>query len=601
MDGNGDPLQLGREEMRALGYRTVDALVDWLNDDSAPPLRRGEREELERRLASAEEGSFDDALRVLFEDVLPFGSRSAHPRFFAYVPFAGTWPGALGDFVASAANVYAGSWQEGAGATQLELELLDRFKAWVGYPPAAGGTLLSGGSLANLTAIACARETLVGAMRDDLVLYASDQAHSSIARAARVLGFRPGQLRVLPVDESMRLEPETLAAAVAADLAAGRRPFLVAANAGATSTGAVDPLDELAAVGREHGLWLHADAAYGGFAVLTERGRAQLGDLAVADSLALDPHKWLYQPYECGCLLVRDGAALGRAFELRSDYLRDAAAPPAGVNFADYGLQLSRTSRAFKLWLSLQTFGVDAFRAAIDRTLDLAEHAAERIRGSACLELVAPPSLGVVCFARDDGAVDGLVAALETSGLGLISSTRVDGREVLRICVLNHTTTERDVDAVIDFLEQAEPLATPPRDDRDAAVAQALPLFARLDPLESEAFVELSSARTVETGAHVVERWDTTRELYVVESGRADVRVGDEIVATLRAGDHFGEIGALGWGSGFARSRAADVVARGVLRLRVLDEDALATLLQRFPRLEDELRHSAHERLRRAR
>ena len=587
--------------MRALGHATVDALVDWLSDEEAPPLRRGERDDLARRLAVVPEGSFDAALRALLEDVLPFGSRSGHPRFLAYVPFDGTWPGALGDFVASAANVYAGSWQEGAGATQLELELLDRFKEWVGYPPSAAGSLVSGGSLGNMTAIACAREALVGAMRSDLVLYVSDQAHTSVGRAARVLGFRPDQLRVLPVDEAMRLEPATLADAIAADLAAGRHPFLVVANAGATSTGAVDPFAELAAVCSEHGLWLHADAAYGGFAVLTERGRAQLGDLAAADSLVLDPHKWLYQPYECGCLLVRNGAALRSAFELRSDYLRDAEAAPEAVNFADYGLQLSRTSRAFKLWLSLQTFGVDAFREAIDRTLDVAAHAAERIRASERLELAAQPSLGIVCFTRDDGAVDGLVAALEASGLGLISSTRVDGREVLRLCILNHTTTEADVDAVLDFLERAEPVAVDGRYDRDSAVAEALPLFARLEPGEAEAVAELSVARTKEPGERVVAQWEMARELYVVEDGEAEVLVDGEVVATLRAGDHFGEIGALGWGHGFARSRAADVVARRELRLRVLDEDAVGQLLERFPRLEDELRATAHARLRRAR
>jgi glutamate/tyrosine decarboxylase-like PLP-dependent enzyme len=601
IDGAGDPLGLGREEMRALGYRTVDALVDWLSDESAPALRRGERDELAGRLGAVPEGSFDEALRALFEDVLPYGSRSGHPRFFAYIPFAGTWPGALGDFVASAANVYAGSWQEGAGPTQLELEILDRFKQWIGYPPGAAGSLVSGGSLANLTALACAREALVGAMRDDLVLYASDQAHSSIGRAARVLGFRPDQLRVLPVDDAMRLEPETLAEAVAVDVDAGRRPFLVAANAGATSTGAVDPLAGLSAVCRERGLWLHVDASYGGFAVLTERGRAQLGELAAADSVTLDPHKWLYQPYECGCLLVREGAVLRRAFELRSDYLRDAEAAGAIVNFGDYGLQLSRTSRALKLWLSLQTFGLDAFRAAIDRTLDLAVHAAERIRSSPRLELAAPPSLGVVCFTRDDGAVDGLVAALEASGLGLVSSTRVDGREALRLCILNHTSTEADVDAVLDFLEQAEPVAAARRYARDAGVSDELPLFARLDPFEAEAFVALSVSRLVEPGARVVTRWEMARELYVIESGSADVLVGDEVVATLRAGDHFGEIAALDWGHGFARSRAADVLARGDLRLRVLDEAGLRQLLSRFPRLEDELRREAHARLRRAR
>ena len=379
-----DPLGLDREEMRALGYRTVDALVDWLTDDALPPLRCATPEEMQARLsgpAPAEGEPFEQVLDGLFRDVLPYTSRGAHPGFFAYVPFSGTWPGALGDFVASAANVYAGSWQEAAGPTQLELEVLGWFKEWVGYPADAGGTLVSGGSAANLTALACAREALVGSMRDDLVVYASDQAHSSIARAARMLGFRPDQMRVLPVGEDLRLEPKTLAAAMAADEAAGRRPFLAVANGGATSTGAVDPVAELAALCRERNVWLHCDAAYGGFAVLTERGRSALGELALADSIALDPHKWLYQPYECGCVLVRDPHALRRAFEITSDYLRDSEVDEGIVNFADQGFQLTRTSRAFKLWLSLRTFGVDAFRAAIDRSLDLAERRSTRDRG----------------------------------------------------------------------------------------------------------------------------------------------------------------------------------------------------------------------------
>ena len=426
--------------MRALGYKTVDALVDWLNDPAALPLRRATRAEMVARLAGLEPvaGSFDDALRVLFDDVLPFSSRAAHPRFFAYVPFAGTWPGALGDFIASACNVYAGSWQESAGPSQLELEILDWFKEWVGYPPAAGGSLVSGGSVANLTALACAREARIGAMRDEIVVYVSDQVHSSIGRGARMLGFRPDQLRILQANDGQQLEPETLAAAFAADEAAGRLPFLAVANAGATSTGAVDPVAELAALCAERNVWLHVDAAYGGFAVVTDRGRAALGELSAADSITLDPHKWLYQPYECGCLLVRDGGALRRAFEIRSDYLRDAHAAAEELNFADYGIQLTRTSRAFKLWLSLRTFGIDAFRDAIDRTLDLAELARRRIEESDAFELAAPPSLGIVCFRRrdaDDEQTDGLVAALEESGVGLISSTRVHGHSALRLCI----------------------------------------------------------------------------------------------------------------------------------------------------------------------
>jgi glutamate/tyrosine decarboxylase-like PLP-dependent enzyme len=544
---------------------------------------------------------FDDALRILFEDVLPFASRSAHPRFFAYVPFAGTWPGALGDFVASACNVYAGSWQESAGPTQLELRILDWFKDWVGYPASAGGSLVNGGSAANLTALACAREALVGAMRDDLVVYASDQAHYSVGRAARTLGFRPDQLRVLPVRADLRLDPAILTAAIEADEAAGRLPLLVVANGGATSSGAVDPLDELAAVCRERGVWLHVDAAYGGFAVLTDRGRAALKGISLADSVTLDPHKWLYQPYECGCLLVRDGRGLRRAFEMHSDYLRDSEVEGGEVNFSDLGIQLTRSTRAFKLWLSLRTFGLDAFRSAIDQTLDLADLARRRIEASESLELAAPPSLGIVCFFRhgaDDKQTDGLAAALEQSGLGFISTTRVHGRTALRLCILNHTTRAEDVERVLEFLETAEPRRPTREYERHEQLPTAVPLFARLDPLEARAFAALSTERGVPAGEAVVSQWDTSRDFYVIEQGIVDVVFDDELVATLRTGDYFGEIAALEWGARFARSRIATVVARRNARFRVLEAAALQQLLEEFPRLESEIRHTAHRRMR---
>src|SRR5438105_7788961 len=210
-------------------------------------------------------------------------------------------------------------------------------------------------------------------MRDDLMLYVPDQAHSSVARAARILGFRPEQMRVLPTDAAFQLEPHTLAEAIEADQRAGRTPLFVAANAGATNTGAIDPLPELAEVCREYGVWLHVDAAYGGFAMLTERGRDALRGIERADSVTLDPHKWLYQPYECGCLLVRAGPALGAAFSITPDYLNDAVAQAGEINFSDLSMQLSRASRAFKLWVSLRYFGVDAFRRAIERSLELAD------------------------------------------------------------------------------------------------------------------------------------------------------------------------------------------------------------------------------------
>ena len=261
----GSRLELDGEQMRAAGYRTVDALIDWLGDGSAPPMRRSAPQEVAARLAgqpTAEGEPYDVVLDRLFRDVLPYASRTAHPAYFAFVPAAGTWPGALGDFIASACNVYAGSWMEAAGPSQLELEVLSWFKDWVGYPAEAAGSLVTGGSAANLTALACARESLIGAMRDDLVIYVSDQAHSSLARAARTLGFRPDQVRVLPVGNDLRLKPATLEAAIAADEAAGRKPFLVVANAGTTSSGAIDPVAEISALcrarplaPRRRGLW----------------------------------------------------------------------------------------------------------------------------------------------------------------------------------------------------------------------------------------------------------------------------------------------------------------------------------------------------------
>ena len=333
--------------------------------------------------------------------------------------------------------------------------------------------LVSGGSSANMTALACARETLLGPMTSGAVAYVSDQGHSSFARAARLLGFRPDQLRVLPTDRDGRLRAETLAEAIDADVRAGRTPLFAAGVAGTTNTGAIDPLAALARVCRDRGVWFHVDGAYGGFAAITERGRAALAGIELADSVTLDPHKWLYQPFECGSLLVRDGRHLRRAFEIVPDYLRDSAVGDAEVNFADHGLQLSRGSRALKIWLSIGFFGVPAFRAAIDRTLDLALLAERHVRATPQLELMSGASLGIVTFRRAGPAGEderdaaarnaALVAAFEATGRGLVSSTRLRGRYAIRMCVMNHTTAEEHVRDTLDWFARApEPGGAPP-------------------------------------------------------------------------------------------------------------------------------------------
>ena len=611
-----DPLALDAETMRRLGYRTVDMLVDRLTDDSIPALRRATPAEMRERLSGPQPrgpNELEEILSGLERDVLPFMGRSDHPGYFAFVPFGSTWPSALGDFVASALNVYAGSWMESAGPSQVELEVLGWFKEWLGYPAAAAGSLVSGGSAANLTALACAREGLPEATSGDLVLYVSDQAHSSLARAARLLGYRSDQVRVVPVDESLRLRATTLAAAMAADMRAGRRPFFVSASAGATNAGSVDPFGELADLCAERGVWLHADAAYGGFAVLTERGREALVGIERADSVTLDPHKWLYQPYECGCILVRDGAKLRAAFEIVPDYLRDSEAHEAEVNFSDLGLQLSRSTRAFKLWFSLRYFGIDAFAEAIDRSLDIAAHAARAIQAHPELELCAPPSLGIVCFRRrfddtdDEGEIErrnaSLAAAVEASGIGLVSSTRLHGRYALRLCVLNHTTGRGNVDAVLELISSGDYAhrELPPLHDRHPTVRDgrlsAVPLFAGLTG-EQLASVDARAGTTqFAAGTTIVERWEASRDFYVIEEGVVSVHLDGELVRRLGPGEFFGELAALDWGAGYGYPRLATIVAESDVRLLVFPEGHLAELVRTLPEVESRIREAVQERL----
>jgi aromatic-L-amino-acid decarboxylase len=464
-----DPLELDVETMRALGYAVVDLLVERTATlDESRVWRGASRAEMESRLREGPPAGPTDSgelFRRLEMDVLPFTGQHDHPRFFGYTPSCPTWPGILGDFLASGVNVFAGTWLQSAGPSTVELIVIDWFRQWLGYGVQASGILLPGGSLANLTAVACARETQAGGRGENAVVYVTSQCHSSVTRAFQVLGFKPEQVRSVSVDERLRMRPDALAAAIETDVKAGRQPFLVTATAGATNTGAVDPLAEIAAVCSEREVWLHVDAAYGGFAILTERGRDWLAGIDQADSVTLDPHKWLYQPYECGCLIVRDGPLLSQAFHVMPDYLQDTAVGGVEVNFADRGIQLTRAARGLKLWLSLQYFGVDAFREAIDRSLDLALLAEEQIAASEELELLSPATLGVVCFRRRPAGVDDepelealntdLIRRLAESGEALVSSTRVDGRYAMRMCVLNHRSRAGDVERTLGWLESS--------------------------------------------------------------------------------------------------------------------------------------------------
>ncbi|MEX2465469.1 MAG: aminotransferase class I/II-fold pyridoxal phosphate-dependent enzyme [Gemmatimonadota bacterium] len=475
-------LSLDPERMLELASRVTRLTVDRIHrlpDEAA--WKGATRRELDPSLAgpAPEHGrSPEEVVEHVARDVLPFAARVDHPRFFAFVPSSATWPGVLADFMSAGHNIFQGTWLGSSGPSALELVVIDWFREWIGYPAGAGGLFTSGGSAASLDAFVAAREAAGAPER--ATVYMSDQSHTALIRAARIVGVRAEHIRMIPSDARFRIDIEALRRAVADDRAAGRNPIAICANAGTTNTGAVDPLDELADLCEELGVWLHVDGAYGAFAVLTERGKTLFQGLERADSIAMDAHKWLYQPFEAGCLMVRDVTTLDRAFSVRPEYLQDADWGAEHPNFGDRGLQLTRSFRALKVWMSVQTFGLGAFRRAIDRTLDLAEQADRFIRNSDVLELLNPASLGIVCFrvrargpaaggaerevgreadleAEPDAALERLnervQAEVVASGFAMMSSTRLRGVYALRFCILNHTTTWDDVRRTLEMIE----------------------------------------------------------------------------------------------------------------------------------------------------
>ena len=452
-------LELSPDEMRAMGYRVVDLVVEHFAGLHDAPVHGAEsRATLEARLREPppEQGvGWEAALERAARDVLGSMSHNDHPRFFAYVPGPSNFVGAMADALASGFNPFNGAWVTASGAAQAELVTVDWLRAACGLPKGGGGAFVSGGSMANLTALAVARDRRFG--RGDFsraVIYAGDQVHSSIARGARVLGFAPERLRILPSDGEFRMDPAALERAMDEDARAGLVPFAVVASAGTTNTGAVDPLGETARICRRAGAWLHVDGAYGAAAALTERGRALLAGLGDADSVSMDPHKWLFQPYECAVVLVRDARALRDTFREVPEYLRDSDLSTEEVNFRDWGVQLTRSFRALKLWLSIQTFGMAAFRVAIEWGMHLAEVAEDELGRSDEWEVLTPAQLGVVTFRHrpagmDDDALDAhqraVTAEVTRSGWAMLSTTELRNRAALRLCTINPRTTEDDV------------------------------------------------------------------------------------------------------------------------------------------------------------
>ncbi len=454
-------------DMRELAERATEALVtriDRLRGEA--PWLGAPRAELERLLREPPPEQGRDPLDVLdraVRDVLPVAARVDHPRFFAFVPSAPTWPGVIADYLAAGFNTFQGTWLGSGGPSQLELVVIDWFRLWIGYPETGGGLFTSGGSAAILDALVAAREAAGSPERP--AIFMSDQTHSAVERAARIIGVRREGIVSVPSDATFRLQPPALADAVSRARTAGFAPIAVCANAGTTNTGAIDPLPQIASYCASEKIWLHVDAAYGGFALLCDRGRELLAGLERADSISLDAHKWLFQPFETGCLMVRDVASLTRAFSVNPDYLQDTKLGLEHVNFADRGYQLTRSFRALKVWMSIQTFGLARFREAIEGAIALAGDAGRQVETTEGLELLSAPSLGVLCFryrppgaAWTDERTDRLNGAIQArvidSGTAMISSTRIRGAYSLRLCIMSHQTTGDDVRETIERIAE---------------------------------------------------------------------------------------------------------------------------------------------------
>lgn len=408
------------------------------------------------------------SLQALFEElehvVVPNSTHTAHPRFLPYVQPSPNALSPYADHVAGVINQNCNLWHLSPAANAVEQAVLRWFADLFGLPATTGGIITSGGSMANLVALTAARDHALGERaRIDglqggtapLVLYTSEEVHSSIDKAVSMLGLGTRHLRHIPTDEALRMRLDILAQAVAADRAAGLRPFCVVGSAGTVTTGAIDPLAELAVFCREQHLWLHIDGAYGALTALSDRFRETMSAIGLADSVSLDPHKFLFCAFEAGCVLVRERERLRHAFHAQPSYLATSEDSDF-IDFANHGPQLSRAFKALKVWWSIKHFGADAYGRTIDRMHDLAAYMGRRIEARRGFELLAPVTFNCVCFrlsGLDDDGNRHALKALVDSGDAFLGPARVKGRVGLRACFMNLRTTETDVDFILDRLQ----------------------------------------------------------------------------------------------------------------------------------------------------
>lgn len=421
------------------------------------------------------EGRSLDELIAECRAVMDLSRHNGHPRFFGYVASPSTPIGAYADLIASALNANVTCWRSAPGGTEIEQLVVRWLGSLIRYDDNARGLLTSGGSMANMIAllIASRHKGGVEAARKGLwnagppmTIYASEEVHMSIAKAADILGFGRDQVRVVACDERQRMRVELLVKEIEADKKNGFRPFCVVASAGTVNTGAVDPLDEIASVAAEFDLWMHVDGAYGAPGAMVERKQHLFAGVARADSVSLDPHKWLYVPVDAGCLLFRDAAAGAAAFSTEeADYIKvHGLTEDAAFAYWDYGVELSRRFRALKVWLTLGYYGARRIAAAIADDISLAAYLGELVSQADDFELLAPVELSICCFRYmppqelDEHELNRLnekiIAAVQKGGRAYLSNATVNGKFALRACITNFRTTKADIEQTLAVVRE---------------------------------------------------------------------------------------------------------------------------------------------------
>jgi aromatic-L-amino-acid decarboxylase len=465
---NLDPADWNK--FRELAHRMVDDMIDYLRTVRDRPVWQPIPESVARSFQEPLPRSPED-LEQIYADfrkrILPYPTGNIHPRFWGWVMGNGTATAMMAEMLAAGMNLNQGGGAQ-AGAL-VERQVIDWCKDMFGFPEAGSGILVSGGSMANLTGLTVARNSLTGfnirreglSGAQQLRFYASSEVHSSITKAIELLGFGERGLRLIPVADDFTIDLSALRLAIQEDRANGVRPLCVVGCAGTVNTGAIDPLDALADLCDEENLWFHVDGAFGALAFLAPALRTRLKGIERADSLAFDMHKWMYLPYEVGCTLVRDAELHRRAFTLTPDYLEHTTRGIGGSElwFSDYGVQLTRGFRALKVWMSLKEHGVDAFGRLINQNVEQARYCEQLVHAHKDLELIVPASLNIVCFRyrgslADPVALDAmnkeLLLRLHESGVAAPSYTVIHGKYALRVCITNHRSRREDFDILIN-------------------------------------------------------------------------------------------------------------------------------------------------------